>query len=108
VGPIADLDDVEKRTFFVLLGLELRPSVVQPVTSLNTDCAIPALYAVSKGQNIIKFFFWTRFLYASNTYVREHWKCSVSRLYDLRSRFSGWPFQQKRTVYSTEDIRFLT
>jgi hypothetical protein len=41
VGPRAGLDDVEKRTFFTLPGLELDPSVVQPVANRYTDCAIP-------------------------------------------------------------------
>jgi hypothetical protein len=43
VYPRAGLDDVEKRKFLILPGLELRPSVVQPVASSYTDCAIPAL-----------------------------------------------------------------
>jgi hypothetical protein len=38
VGPRAGLDDVEKRKFLYLPGLEL-----QPVASRYTDCAIPAL-----------------------------------------------------------------
>jgi hypothetical protein len=37
VGPRPGLDDVEKRKFFTLQGLELRPSVVQPVASHCTD-----------------------------------------------------------------------
>jgi hypothetical protein len=41
VGPRAGLDYVEKRKFLTLLGLELRPSVVQPVASRYTDWAIP-------------------------------------------------------------------
>jgi hypothetical protein len=37
------LDDVEKRKFLNLPGLELRPlAVVQPVASRYTDYAIPA------------------------------------------------------------------
>jgi hypothetical protein len=39
VGPRAGLDDVEKRKFLTLLGLELRPSVVHPVCSRYTDYA---------------------------------------------------------------------
>jgi hypothetical protein len=35
-----DPDHVEKRKFLTLPGLELRPSVVQPVASYYTDCAI--------------------------------------------------------------------
>jgi hypothetical protein len=42
VGPRAGLDDVEKRKFLTLSGLELRPSAVQPVASRYTDCPIPA------------------------------------------------------------------
>jgi hypothetical protein len=36
VGPKAGLDDVETRKFLTLLGLELRPSVVQPVAITTT------------------------------------------------------------------------
>jgi hypothetical protein len=43
VDPSAGLDDMEKWKFFTLPGLELQPSVVQPVASRYTDCAIPAL-----------------------------------------------------------------
>jgi hypothetical protein len=42
VDPTAGLDDAEKRNFLNLPGLELRPSVVQPIASRYTDCAIPA------------------------------------------------------------------
>jgi hypothetical protein len=38
----AGLDDLEKRKFLTLPGLELRPSVVQPVASRYTDYAISA------------------------------------------------------------------
>jgi hypothetical protein len=41
VDPRTGLDDVEKRKFFILPGLELNPSVVQPVASHYTDYAIP-------------------------------------------------------------------
>jgi hypothetical protein len=40
VGPRAGLDDVEKRKFLTLPGLELRPSVVQPVASRYIDYAM--------------------------------------------------------------------
>jgi hypothetical protein len=33
VGPRTGLDDLEKEKFFTLTGLELDPSVVQPVAS---------------------------------------------------------------------------
>jgi hypothetical protein len=39
VGPRTGLDD---RKFLTLPGLELQPSVIQPVASRSTDCAIPA------------------------------------------------------------------
>jgi hypothetical protein len=42
VDPRAGRDDVKKRKFFTLPGLELRPSVVQPVASRYADYAIPA------------------------------------------------------------------
>jgi hypothetical protein len=42
VDPRAGLDDVEKRKFLTLPGLELRPSVFQPVATRYTDYAIPA------------------------------------------------------------------
>jgi hypothetical protein len=38
----AGLDDLEKRIFLTLPGLELRPSIVQPVASRYTDYSIPA------------------------------------------------------------------
>jgi hypothetical protein len=41
VGPRTGLDDVERKKFLPLQGLELRPlSVVQPVASRHTDCDI--------------------------------------------------------------------
>jgi hypothetical protein len=48
VGPRAGLDDVEKRKFLTLPGLELDPSVFQPVASRYTDYAItsPQINAV--------------------------------------------------------------
>jgi hypothetical protein len=42
VGPRASLDDVEKRKFLTLPGLNSDPFVVQPVASRYTDYAIPA------------------------------------------------------------------
>jgi hypothetical protein len=41
VGPKTGLDDVGKRKFLTLPGLELRSLVVQPVANRYTDCAIP-------------------------------------------------------------------
>jgi hypothetical protein len=38
----AGLDDLEKRKFLTLPGIESDPSVVQPVASRYTDYAIPA------------------------------------------------------------------
>jgi hypothetical protein len=43
MGPRAGLDDVEKRKLLTVQGLELHPSVVQPVASRYTDYGIPAL-----------------------------------------------------------------
>jgi hypothetical protein len=43
VDPRAGLDDMEKWKFLTLPGLELNTSVVQPVASRYTDCAIPTL-----------------------------------------------------------------
>jgi hypothetical protein len=43
VDPRAGLDDLEKRKFLKLPGLELNPSVVQLVARRYTDCNIPAL-----------------------------------------------------------------
>jgi hypothetical protein len=49
VDPRSGLDDVVKRKFLTLPVLELDPSVVQPVASHYTDCAIPAPHT-SLGQ----------------------------------------------------------
>jgi hypothetical protein len=38
----AGLDDLEKRTFSTLPGLDSDPSVIQPIASRYTDYAIPA------------------------------------------------------------------
>jgi hypothetical protein len=42
MDPRAGLDDVKKRKFLTLPGLELRPPLVQPVASRYTDYVIPA------------------------------------------------------------------
>jgi hypothetical protein len=42
----AGLDDMEKRKFLTLPGLELDTSLVQPVASLYTYYAIPALFRI--------------------------------------------------------------
>jgi hypothetical protein len=44
VHPRFGLDDVEKRKFLVLPGLELRHFGRQPVASRYTDCAISTRY----------------------------------------------------------------
>jgi hypothetical protein len=49
VDPTAGLDDVEKRNFLTLLGLELDPSVIQPVASHYTDYAILAPMCLAMG-----------------------------------------------------------
>jgi hypothetical protein len=49
VDPRAGLDDMEKRTFLTLPGLQLRPSVVQPVASRYTVYVIPAPFKTSKS-----------------------------------------------------------
>jgi hypothetical protein len=46
VDPITGVNIVEKRKFLTPPGFELRPSVVQPIASRYTDCAIPAVRRV--------------------------------------------------------------
>jgi hypothetical protein len=41
MGLRAGLDDVEKKQFLTLPGLDSDPSVVQPVARVYTDYAIP-------------------------------------------------------------------
>lgn len=41
-GPQTILDDIEKRKFLPLSGLELNTSVIQPKASHYTDCAMQA------------------------------------------------------------------
>jgi hypothetical protein len=52
MDPRAGLDDVEKRKFLALPGLNSHPSVVQPVASRYTDCATPAPNTHLNGQKI--------------------------------------------------------
>jgi hypothetical protein len=49
VDPRAGLNDVEKRNFLTLPGLELRPLCRPAVASLYTDYAIPALKIAENG-----------------------------------------------------------
>jgi hypothetical protein len=51
VDPRAGLDDVEKRKFLTLPGLELRPLGRPAVASRYTDCAIlaPAIHKTGRG-----------------------------------------------------------
>jgi hypothetical protein len=58
VGPRASLEDLEKREFLPLPELELDISVVQPVASRYTDCAIPA--PNNNNNNLVKFFIYLR------------------------------------------------
>jgi hypothetical protein len=51
VDPRVGLDDLEKRTFLTLPGLELRPSAVQPVDSRYTD------YATQDQGNCVNSFY---------------------------------------------------
>jgi hypothetical protein len=46
VGPRTGMDDMEKRKFLLLPGLELRPLDIQPIASRYTDCAIPDPYFI--------------------------------------------------------------
>jgi hypothetical protein len=54
VDPRAGLDDVEKRKFLTLLGLNFDPLVVQPVASCYTDYAIPAPLLVTHTRDNMK------------------------------------------------------
>jgi hypothetical protein len=53
MDPRAGLDDLEKRKFLTLPGLELNPLVVQPIASRSIDYAVPAPR---------KFAFWCKLL----------------------------------------------
>jgi hypothetical protein len=55
VGPRAGLDNVEKRKFLILPGLELRPPGRPPVASRYTDYAIPAPLTMAGVWNIWSF-----------------------------------------------------
>jgi hypothetical protein len=55
MGPRTGLDDVKRRKFLILPGLELRP-LSRPASS-HTDCAIPAhiiglLYTINSYSNV--------------------------------------------------------
>jgi hypothetical protein len=60
VGPGAGLDDVEKRKFLTLLGLQLDPSVIQPIASRYTDYTIMAPH-ISSWYNILPLMVQTQF-----------------------------------------------
>jgi hypothetical protein len=68
VGPRVGMDDVEKGKFLTLRGLELCPSVVQPVAISYTDWAIPdptlstiyVKYLISP--NILKCVLWMKYV----------------------------------------------
>jgi hypothetical protein len=54
MDPIAGLDDVEKRKFLNLPGLELQPlGLPAPVASRYTDYAVPAPICVYMYRNIV-------------------------------------------------------
>jgi hypothetical protein len=53
MGPRIDLDDVEKRKFLTLLGLELDPSAVQPVASPCSQPFKTLLSRVSTGRDTL-------------------------------------------------------
>jgi hypothetical protein len=53
VGPRADEDNVEKRKFFIHRDSNSDPSVVDPVASRYTDCAISDLQFLVGARNFI-------------------------------------------------------
>jgi hypothetical protein len=51
VDPIADLDDLEKRKFFTLPGLESGPSVFQPVAIRYYRLHYPGFFSLKVGRD---------------------------------------------------------
>jgi hypothetical protein len=51
VDPRVGLDDVEKKKFLPYRDSNSDPSVVQPVASRYTNCAIPAPYSYVSGKS---------------------------------------------------------
>jgi hypothetical protein len=78
----AGLDDLEKRTFLTLPGLELRPPVVQPVASRYTNYAIPAPLSMSTVPNYTLVYAPT----CCRTFIvlchSSHVSCTVLRLWN--------------------------
>jgi hypothetical protein len=70
MGPRTGLDNVERRTFLPLSGLELRLLRRQPVTSRYTDCAIPAALACARIK--IKFITSAMFHISFNGSIKSH------------------------------------
>jgi hypothetical protein len=77
VDPSTGLDDLEKRKFLTLPGLELDPSLVHLVTSRYTDYATPAPYS----------YIFTIFLLFSNLYRRHVMSVvEIASLNDIRTK----------------------
>jgi hypothetical protein len=89
VDPRADRDDVKKKKFLNLPGLELRPSVLQPVASRYADYAIPApkFYIITVLNMMCRF--------------RENYLCSEHKCYVHEKCFlwySAYIFSQFRNI----------
>jgi hypothetical protein len=85
----AGLDDVEKRNFLTLSGLEFRPLVVQPVASRYTDWAIPApCVSATLTIKILRFShsLYLRILYGSQEKIRTNISKLVSAV-EMHSAF---------------------
>jgi hypothetical protein len=103
VNPRAGLDDMEKWKFLPHLDSNTDPSVVQPVISRYTDCAIPALnwylLSVLIYQNmfsIITLVFWDYVFWChTEAWLRkQHSKCMVPAPQEQETRnrdLREWP-----------------
>jgi hypothetical protein len=54
-GPMADLDDVEKSTFWTSRDSNSDPSVFQPTASCNSDCTILTLHPSKRKGQIVSW-----------------------------------------------------